>query len=45
MDYFDVNLWGIFAVPVGVLVCFGPALILWARMESKPESDESEHEK
>jgi len=28
----DVNLWGEFVVPVGILICFGPALIAWALM-------------
>jgi hypothetical protein len=37
----DLNLWGIFAVPVGVLLCFGPALIVWIRQElqSPPSED------
>lgn len=26
----DLNLWGWLAMPVGVLFCFGPVLIVWA---------------
>jgi hypothetical protein len=38
----DLNLWGIFVVPVGVLLCFGPALIAWVLAEGKtPPEDES----
>ena len=27
--FMDVNLWGIFAMPVGLLLGFGPVLIAW----------------
>lgn len=33
MDYFDINLWGIFAMPVGLILCFGPALVVWLVQE------------
>jgi hypothetical protein len=29
----DLSLWGIFAMPVGLLLCFGPALLVWIRAE------------
>jgi hypothetical protein len=29
MEYFDKNLWGIFAMPVGMVICFGPLLLAW----------------
>jgi hypothetical protein len=29
----DMNLWGIFAMPVGVLLCFGPVLVAWMIVE------------
>jgi hypothetical protein len=29
MEYFDKNLWGIFAMPVGMIICFGPLLFAW----------------
>jgi hypothetical protein len=39
----DLNLWGIFAMPVGLIFCFGPALIAWIMIEGKtPAPDERE---
>jgi hypothetical protein len=37
----DTNIWGFLAVPVGVLVCFGPALVFWIIREyfSGPPKD------
>lgn len=29
----DWNLIGIFVVPIGVVFCFGPALVVWLRAE------------
>jgi hypothetical protein len=29
----DSNIWGFLTVPVGVLVCFGPALLMWIKEE------------
>jgi len=29
----DSNIWGFLAVPVGVAVCFGPALLAWIKEE------------
>ncbi len=31
----DLNIWGELVVPVGLLICFGPALFLWFRQERK----------
>lgn len=31
----DLSLWGIFAMPVGLLVCFGPALLVWIKAEMR----------
>jgi hypothetical protein len=38
----DLNLWGIFVVPVGVLLCFSPALLVWLKEElsNKPPPTE-----
>lgn len=33
MDIF----WSIFCVPIGVLLCFGPALIAWVFVERRSE--------
>ena len=39
MNGFDMNLWGVYAMPVGVAICFGPVLVAWALAcrESKPQ--------
>lgn len=29
MAYMDANLWGIFAMPVGLIICFTPFVIAW----------------
>ena len=34
---FDMNWWGLYAMPVGVLICFGPVLIAWALAERSSE--------
>jgi hypothetical protein len=40
----DINLatWGMIVVPIGVAVCFGPALLVWLREEIRPESAEKD---
>ena len=30
---FDANWWGLITMPIGLLVCFGPAVIVWLRAE------------
>jgi hypothetical protein len=34
--------WSIFAMPIGLFICFGPALLVWLRMEltAKDEDDQ-----
>jgi hypothetical protein len=34
------NVFGIFVVPIGVLLCFGPALAVWLLAETEKESSE-----
>ena len=29
----DTNIWGFLCVPVGITLCFGPALLLWIKEE------------
>jgi len=29
----DMNYWGLVVVPIGVAICFGPALIAWVKAE------------
>ena len=38
---FDTNYWGWFAMPVGLVLCFGPALVAWLREEirQRPPDD------
>ena len=38
MDTFDTNFWGLFAMPTGLLLCFGPALIVWLKTELSTQS-------
>ena len=41
----DINLWGLICVPLGLLVCFGPALIATLMTPApieKPESEDSQ---
>ncbi len=35
---FDTNYWGIWVVPLGVIIGFGPALAVWLREEYRPNS-------
>jgi hypothetical protein len=37
----DTNLapWGLWLVPLGLAICFGPALIAWLRAEIKAGKD------
>jgi len=39
----DINLWGLICVPLGLLVCFGPALI--ATLMTPAPVEETEPEK
>jgi hypothetical protein len=36
-----MNWWGVYAVPVGVAICFGPVLIAWAIAEWGGKSSEN----
>ena len=36
----DLNLWGLFVVPVGVALCFGVALLAWLRDEFRAHDGE-----
>lgn len=35
---FDMNWWGVYAMPVGVAICFGPIIVAWALAEKKVET-------
>jgi hypothetical protein len=34
-----------FAMPIGVLICFGPALVVWLLAECKPSVEEKNDRK
>jgi len=39
MNGMDTNWWGVYAFPVGTLICFGPVLVAWilaSRKDSAP---------
>ncbi len=37
---FDMNWWGLWSVPLGVAICFGPVILAWAmacrKADAKP---------
>ncbi len=35
----DLSVWGIIAMPIGVAICFGPALVAWLKAEVASEDD------
>ncbi len=35
---FDMNWWGLWAVPLGVAICFGPVIVAWALSARKDQS-------
>jgi hypothetical protein len=36
----DLNLWGLIVVPVGVVICFGFALLVWLRDELRAGAED-----
>jgi hypothetical protein len=40
----DLSIWGVIAMPVGVAICFGPALFAWLKAELRPEPPEKDEE-
>lgn len=34
MENFDTNYWGLMAMPLGLLLCFSPALLVWLKEEA-----------
>jgi hypothetical protein len=37
---FDMNWWGMYAMPVGVAICFGPVILAWALAERRSKCSE-----
>jgi hypothetical protein len=35
MDFSDMNYWGIVVVPIGVAICFGPAMLVYWLVDSR----------
>jgi hypothetical protein len=42
MEDTNLNFWGVIAVPVGVSICFGLALLVWLREELRADSEEDQ---
>jgi len=42
----DLSIWGVIAMPIGVAICFGPALFVWLRAElgGEEKSDAAEQQ-
>jgi len=38
----DLSIWGVIAMPVGVAICFGPALVTWLKAEIKTSEKDGE---
>ena len=36
---FDMNWWGVLAMPVGVAICFGPVIVAWALADKKSPAE------
>lgn len=39
MQDIDLATWGLIVVPIGVAICFGPALLVWVVQELKAEPE------
>jgi hypothetical protein len=42
MEDTNLNLWGLIVVPVGLVICFGLALLVWLRDELRAGSEEKQ---
>ncbi len=42
MDDTNLAFWGMVVVPLGVALCFGPALLLWLRDELRASATEKQ---
>ncbi len=40
MEDTNLNLWGLIVVPVGLVICFGLALLVWLRQELNAEPED-----
>ncbi len=39
----DLSIWGVLAMPVGVALCFGPALLVWLKEELRGPGQRKDH--
>ena len=39
----DMNWWGVLAMPIGVVLCFGPVIVAWALAERRDATEEHKH--
>ena len=37
----DLSIWGVIAMPVGVAICFGAALVVWLKDELRGQPEEN----
>ena len=44
INFIDANIWGLLAMPFGLFLCFGPALIAWVKAEQQ-QSEPTEKRK
>jgi hypothetical protein len=42
MTDMDLATWGLIVVPIGVAICFGPALLVWLREEFSADAAEKD---
>ena len=42
---FDMNWWGVYAMPVGVSICFGPVLVAWIIAERKQQAHQKSNKR
>jgi hypothetical protein len=40
----DLSIWGVLAMPLGVTLCFGPALLVWLKEELRSPEKPKDHQ-
>jgi len=40
----DLSIWGVLAMPLGVALCFGPALLVWLKEELGSAEKHKDHQ-
>lgn len=44
MAVIDSNIWGFLAMPLGVVLCFGPGLVVWVKEEYFTKSPDEQRD-